>query len=140
LGDGGFSSFWGPLELQNPAEVLRIAKGMVLRRKLPEGIIEQMQDRRGRMVNLPEKSMRHIARRHPEMDGCQMAIKAAVESARDRCHGKKNGEPIDGREILYAQQLGPAAWLAVVVAYVGDMGTVITAFADRNGPREAARI
>jgi hypothetical protein len=113
---------------------------MVLRRKLPTGVIEQMMDRRGRIVNLPETSMRHIARRHPEMDGCQMAIKAAVESAKDRCHGKKNGEHVDGREILYAQELGPGAWLAVVVAYVGDMGTVITAYADRNGPREADRI
>ncbi len=113
---------------------------MVLRRKLPDGIIEQMKDRRGRVVNLPETAMRHIARRHPEMDGCQMAIKAAVESARDRCQGKKNGKLVDGREILYAQELGPAAWLAVVVAYVDDMGTVITAYADRHGPREGDRI
>lgn len=34
---------------------------MVLRRKLPDGIVEQMQDRQMRVVSLPEATMRHIA-------------------------------------------------------------------------------
>jgi len=113
---------------------------MVLRRQLPEGVAERMRDRQMRTVDLPEKTMRHIADRRPEMDGCEMAIKAAVESARDRCHGRKNGEPIENREILFAPKLGDGPWLAVVVAYEGDHGTVLTAYADRRGPREADRI
>jgi len=113
---------------------------MVLRRELPEGVVEQMHDRQRRVVVLPEGTMKHIARRRPEMDGCEMAIKAAVESAVDRCYGRKDGQRIEEREILFAKKLGPGPWLAVVVAYEGDRGTVITAYADRNGPREADRI
>ena len=113
---------------------------MVIRRELPAGVIEQMDDRQMRAVDLPESTMRHIAERRPEMDGCELAIKAAVESARDRCHGRKNGERVEHREILYAPNLGDGPWLAVVVAYEGDRGTVITAYADRNGPKEVDRI
>jgi hypothetical protein len=113
---------------------------MVLRRQLPDGVVERMQDRQLRVVDLPEKTMRHIARRRPEMDGCEMAIKAAVESAVDRCQGRKNGVPVENREILFAPHLGDGPWLAVVVAYEGDHGTVVTAYADRRGPREADRI
>jgi hypothetical protein len=102
--------------------------------------VEQMRDRQQRVVSLPESTMKHIARRRPEMDGCEMAIKAAVESAADRCYGKKEGERIENREILFAQNLGDGPWLAVVVAYEGDRGTVITAYADRNGPKEVDRI
>jgi len=113
---------------------------MVLRRELPPGVIEQMHDRQRRVVVLPESTMRHIARRRPEMDGCELAIKAAIESTRDRCYGRKNGERVENREVLYAPRLGPGDWLAVVVAYEGDHGTVVTAYADRRGPREADRI
>jgi hypothetical protein len=113
---------------------------MVLRRQLPAGVLEQMRDRKRRTVDLPEKTMQHIAERRPEMDGCELAIKAAVESSRDRCRGRKNGMPVENREVLYARRIGPGEWLAVVVAYEGDHGTVLTAYADRHGPREADRI
>lgn len=79
--------------------------------------------------------MHHIARRHPEMDGCELAITTAIESATDRCVGGQ-----DGREILYAPNLGPAKWLAVVVAYTQDRGEVITAYGHAKGPKEADRI
>ena len=76
--------------------------------------------------------MLHVARRHPELDGCDLAIVTAVETAIVRCRG--NGQ---GHEVLYAPNLGPAAWLAVVVAYDGKRGNVITAFGSKKGPKEA---
>jgi hypothetical protein len=112
----------------------------MLRRKLPAGVVEQMHDRKRRTVTLPESTMKHIAQRRPEMEGCELAIKAAVESAQDRCYGRKDGQRLEDREILFARKLGPGPWLAVVVAYAGDHGTVLTAYADRNGPREVDRI
>lgn len=112
---------------------------MVMRRELPAGVMERMEDRQRRIVDLPEATMRHIEERRPEMKGCEMAIKAAVESAQDRCYGRKNGKVVESREVLYARNLGAAEWLAVVVAYEGDRGTVITAYSDRRGPREEDR-
>lgn len=74
--------------------------------------------------------MGHIARRHPELDGCELAIRTAVENATFRCRGRT-----PDREVLYAPNLGPTAWLAVVVAYgEGGDGEVITAFASKRGP------
>lgn len=84
--------------------------------------------------------MRHIERGHPEMRGCELAIATAIENAVDRCRGKKKGRFVKNREVLFARNLGPGNWLAVVVAYGGQKGEVITAYADRNGPKESERI
>jgi hypothetical protein len=74
--------------------------------------------------------MYHVARRHPELDGCELAITTAIETALARCRGHQRD-----REVLYAPNLGPAAWLAVVVAYDGGVGKVVTAFGSKRGPR-----
>lgn len=104
---------------------------MLQKKTLPPGIIEATRDAQGRVVLLAESAMVHVARRHPEMDGCELAILTAVETALARCRGKKTG-----REVLYAPNLGPAAWLVVVVAYDGLMGRIITAFGSKRGPRD----
>jgi hypothetical protein len=105
---------------------------MLKRAILPAGILEATHDVWGRSVWLPEKAMRHISRRHPEMDGCDLAITTAIENATQRCLGRQ-----PGREILYAPNLGPARWLAVVVAYSAGRGEVVTAYGHPKGPREA---
>jgi len=108
---------------------------VVLRKHLPTGVIEATRDPWGRLVLLRESAMRHVGRRHPELDGCEAAIVTAVENALCRCRTRQSG-----REILYAPNLGPAAWLAVVVAYDGLKGEVVTAYGNKRGPREADRI
>jgi hypothetical protein len=105
---------------------------MLKRAILPAGILEATRDSLGRPVWLPERAMRHIARRHPEMDGCELAIVTAIENATERCEGRQ-----PGREILYAPNLGPARWLAVVVAYTAGCGEVVTAYGHPKGPKEA---
>jgi hypothetical protein len=74
--------------------------------------------------------MRHIARRHPELDGCELAVTTAVENASFRC---RTQDP--SREVLYAPGLGPAAWLVVVVAYGEAGGHVVTAYGNKRGPK-----
>jgi hypothetical protein len=103
---------------------------MLSRKNLPPGAVEATRDRSGRLVILTDRAMRHIAQRHPELDGCQLAITTAIENASFKCRGNA-----DDREVLYAANLGPAAWLAVVVAYDhGKGGHVITAFGSNRGP------
>src|SRR4051794_4943360 len=101
---------------------------MVLRRKkLPPGVLEATRDRSGRVVVLTKVAMAHIVRRHRELDGCELAICTAVENATIRSRGKK-----PGREVLYTPNLGPGPWLAVVVAYDGREGEIITAFGSKG--------
>jgi hypothetical protein len=99
---------------------------------LPPGVLEATRDSCGRPVLLRKAAMMHIARRHREMEGCELAIATAIENATERCHGRQ-----PGREILYAPNLGPARWLAVVVAYVDGRGEVVTAYGHAKGPKEA---
>jgi hypothetical protein len=103
---------------------------MLRKNKLPEGVLEATRDPWFRIVLLHETTMRHIAKRHPELDGCELAVTTAVENASFRC---RTQDP--SREVLYAPNLGPAAWLAVVVAYGEAAGLVITAYGNKRGPR-----
>jgi hypothetical protein len=103
---------------------------MVRKSQLAPGVLEATRDRWGRVVVLTQAAMDHIERRHPEMAGCELAITTAVENASFRCGGKQ-----EGREMLYAANLGPAAWLAVVVAYSENRGVVVTAFGCKGGPK-----
>ena len=108
---------------------------MQRRAALPSGIAMAVQDRAGRIVTLTEVTMeRHIERRHVEMRGYELAIATTLET------GIRYRAGQDGREKFFARQLGPGKWLAVVVAYSGRTGRVITAYADKNGPKEADRI
>lgn len=113
---------------------------MLKKATLPAGVTEAARDRLGRTVFLSDEAMEHIEKGHPELAGCELAIARAIEVSSDRCRGRKGGELIEGREVLFAPRLGPGQWLAVVVAYDGSEGQVITAYADKNGPREQDRI
>jgi hypothetical protein len=106
---------------------------MVGKNKLATGVLEATRDRWGRLVVLTQTAMDHIAERHPEMDGCELAITTAIETATFRCDARKAG-----REVLYAANLGPTAWLAVVVAYGEHGGVVITAYGSKQGPQTGA--
>lgn len=104
---------------------------MLRRQNLPVGVVEAARDPWGRIVMLSKSAMQHIAEGHQELSGCEVPIAAAIENAASRRRGKKGG-----REILYARNLGPTAWLAIVVAYEGSEGWVITAYGDKKGPRD----
>lgn len=111
-----------------------IRSTMMRKATLPAGVVEAVRDRAGRLVLLEDGAMAHIERGHPEMRGRELAIATAIEVG-VRCRTR-----VKGREKLYAPELGPGKWLAVVVAYGEERGVVITAFADKNGPRESDRI
>jgi len=108
---------------------------MLKKQDLPPDVLEGTRDPWGRTVRLKESAMRHIAKRHPELEGCEMPITTAVENAFERSRTRH-----DGREILWAANLGPAAWLAVVIAYDGEIGEVITAYGNKKGPKSEDRI
>ena len=108
------------------------ASRMLKKQQLPPGTVEATKDRQGRVVLISSEAMRHIARGHPELDGCELAIATAIETAFARCRGRQRN-----REVLYAPNLGPTAWLAVVVAYDGQRGHVVTAFGSKAGPKES---
>ena len=104
------------------------------RATLPAGVVEATRDRVGRVVLLEDEAVAHIERRHPEMYGRELAIATAIEVG-VRCRTQK-----EGREKWIAPDIGPGKHLAVVVAYENNVGKVITAYADKNGPRKADRI
>jgi hypothetical protein len=85
---------------------------MLPKPQLPPGVLEATRDRKGRWVTLSESAMRHIEKGHREMRGAELMILTAVEEAWIRTKAAKAD-----REMLYARNLGPAAWLVVVVAY-----------------------
>lgn len=95
-----------------------------------------VRDGAGRTVVLTEKGVRHIVRRHRILDGHELAIMRAVEDADMTCKGN---DP--GTEVHWRRNLGPAAWLAVVVAYDDQrQGTIRTAFPSRRPPKEENRL
>ena len=105
---------------------------MLSKKSVPPGVSEATRDAQGRVVLLSRTAMEHIGPPHPELDGCELAITTAVETALARCRGRQAG-----REVLYVPNLGPAAWLVVVVAYDGQRGEVITAYGSEKGPKES---
>lgn len=101
-----------------------------------EMVEHAVRDRAGRTVLLTEEGRRHIVKGHPILDGWELAIMRAVEDADETCRGNK-----PGREIHWAKQLGPARWLAVVVAYDRrGRGMIVTAFPSRRPPKIENRI
>ena len=59
----------------------------------------------------------------------------AVEHAEVIRRGK-----VPGREVHYARDIGPSRWMAVVVAYEGSAGTLITAYPARDEPSMEGRL
>jgi hypothetical protein len=75
--------------------------------------------------------MDHIASRHPEVRADD--VLAAIERARQRTRARTVGG--EERETLWAEEVGPNRWLAVVVAYAGRTGRVVTAYGTNRGPK-----
>jgi hypothetical protein len=111
--------------------VVRLSKT----KNFPPGVLEMCRDRRGRQIALTESRWDHIIRGHRALEQLEGAVKAAVETADIRRPG--NGE---GIEVLYGRNLGPAAWLAVVVAFDGLRGTILTAYPQAKEPKEEDRL
>lgn len=95
-------------------------------------VIAQVQDRRLRTVILRQKGMDHIVEQHDELDGHELMIMRAVETADRRHEGN-----FPGAEVLVAEGLGPARYFCVVVAYKGVQGEILTAHPDTDGPKTA---
>lgn len=98
-------------------------------------VIRAVRDRAGRTVVLTQERMDHVVRRHRMLDGHELAIMRAVETAEIRCRGNDLSS-----EELYARNLGPAHWLCVVVAYEGVRGRIRTAYPHRKDPPTEGRL
>lgn len=85
-------------------------------------VVASTTDELGRTIVLTEERWEHILEGHPEMAGLELAVMRVVESADKECTGN-----FPGSRKFYKQGLGPARWLAAVVAYEGMVGKVITA-------------
>ncbi len=77
----------------------------------------------------------HIVKGHPAMEGLEMAVKRTLENADEI--GRGNGPNI---AIIYGRNLGPARWLAVVVAYEEhNAGFILTAYPQNKDPKASER-
>ncbi len=94
----------------------------------PEDLIATMTDRQGRTVWLTRERLDHILDGHREVR--VENIKKAVETAEKRTRGNT-----PGTEKLWARNLPPARWFAVVVAYEGRVGRVVTALGISKDPK-----
>jgi hypothetical protein len=90
-------------------------------------------DRIGRRVSLTTAALRH-ARGEDETERERRTyitgrtVKVAVE------RGRRYADMTDGRERLIASDVGPSAYLVVVIEVQAETGTVITAYAMRRIP------
>lgn len=94
-------------------------------------ILASAKDSLGRTVVLTQERWDHVLRGHRQMEGLELAVMRVVENPEMKLKGN-----YEGAEKLYAQGLGPAKWLAVVVAYSGLQGQVITAYPHTKEPKE----
>lgn len=93
-------------------------------------IIASTTDGLGRTIVLTAERWEHIVDGHPELDGLELAVMRAVETADITVDGNKPGTMKH-----CAKDLGPARYLSVVVAYEGNMGMVRTAYPQSKEPR-----
>ena len=102
----------------------------------PPNLIGAVIDKAGRRVTLSRDLWENIlTKRLGKLDGLELAVMRAIETADVTRTGN-----IPGREVHYARDLGPARWMAVVVAYSGLKGTVITAYPTRDEPPTEGRL
>ena len=93
-------------------------------------------DKGGRSVTLTLDRWDNILKKRlGKLDGLELAVMSAVENAEVTRRGN-----VPGREVHYARDLGPSRWMAVVVAYAGSTGTVITAYPTRDEPPMEGRL
>ncbi len=101
----------------------------------PENKTETLTDPLGRTVDLSEERWKHITDGHPDMEGRQEEVKAAIEAAEKRTAGR-----FPDTEKLWARNLGPARWLIVVVRYEDSQGTVRTAHGSTKSPKAESEL
>ena len=89
----------------------------------------RVSDPDGRPVVIDLRTLRHLARRRPEMTAHIAAIMAAVERP-----DLREDDPFPGRERFYRRDLDPHRWLRVVVDFNDSPAYVVTAFVQHNEP------
>jgi hypothetical protein len=105
------------------------------KKSLPPGVLAITKDHAGRDITLTAERWSHIVKGHPAMMGLEMAVKRALENADEI--GRGNGPNI---EIIYGRNLGPARWLAVVVAYEEhNAGFILTAYPQTKDPKASEK-
>lgn len=81
------------------------------------------------MVELTFERWGHIVVEHPELVPHREQILEAVRVPYTRLPGQRDNE-----HWYLLKKEGPSRWLQVVVAYEGDRGWIVTAFARRRMP------
>jgi sarcosine oxidase gamma subunit len=104
-----------------------------MQRRKPPDILAATHDALGRLVVLTQERWEgHILVGHSDMEGLELAVMRAIENADRTRPGKR-----PGRQELYAQGLGPARWLVVVVDYSDTPAWVVTAHPMSKDPKFA---
>jgi hypothetical protein len=83
----------------------------------------------GRRVELTFERWGHIVATHPEVARHREKVLAAIRAPDRRLQGRRQNE-----EWYLLKGEGPSRWLRVVVAYGGERGWIVTAFARRRMP------
>lgn len=88
----------------------------------------------GRGVELTSERWDHILHSatgtgHPELEPFRAEVLRAVETPTTRKPGRRDNEVW-----YFLADAGPSRWLQVVVAYEGERGWIVTAFARRAKP------
>jgi hypothetical protein len=91
--------------------------------------IAATRDPDGRRLELTRERWEHTLDRHPDVEPYQAEILEAVRAPDRRLAGRRKNQ-----EWFYLAGAGPSRWLKVVVAYEGEEGRIITAFARRSMP------
>jgi hypothetical protein len=92
-------------------------------------VLASVRDPDGRVVELTLERWVHIVVSHPELKAHRAEVMAAVERPYVRVSGQRDNE-----SWYVVKTQAPSQWLRVVVAYEGERGWVVTAFARRRMP------
>jgi hypothetical protein len=92
-------------------------------------ILARVQDPDGRVVELTFERWGHIVVEHPELTPYRAEVIAAIQDPYTRLPGQRENECW-----YQLKKEGPSRWLQVVVAFEGERGWVVTAFARRRMP------
>ena len=111
------------------ARVLGWGEGPAGRAYRGVDILARVQDPDGGIVELTFERWGHIVVEHPELTPYRPEVMAAIQDPDARLPGQRANEL---RYLL--EKEGPSRWLQVVVAYEGERGWIVTAFARRRMP------
>jgi hypothetical protein len=92
-------------------------------------VLASVVDPDGRVVELTAKRWAHVLDIHPEMAEHRDDVLPTVAAPDRQLPGRRLNEAW-----CYRSGVGPSRWLKVVVAYEGERGWIVTAFARRSFP------